>query len=408
MNMTASKTIATIVCAALIASLSPALRCAADMKITMPKNGITIAALPFDNKNRDKNFSFLTSAFPDEITSRLAGLDRIKVIAQRALYAQIGHYQAIGGELNEKEMVERLEKLKFDYIIAGSFRIESISDRTASSYPGIVNVEARVTDPGGKVLATVELRELIKNWHLLPGKVVIALVEKIGIKITDADRLTLEAAGTKDYKAFRLNHTGKLYERLSHDKKNKDNAANRKKLRDLSQFYYSQAIQRDASYLNAKMNHAESVLESNETISEKEQEERNLEAYGHMLNCMTIFAFRSSNETNVQAWLNLHGERFRRIANNLPLQYTVEIQGHSSSASDAREESLARARLVGTELLKLGVTTSRIRYSGLGDANIVPWLDAKDPANNRVTFRIVGLEQAKKEKSRWMFQSVEQ
>jgi len=122
------------------------------------------------------------------------------------------------------------------------------------------------------------------------------------------------------------------------------------------------------------------------------------------------FGYKQANidKNDFSAWAKSNAGVIKEALEKLPLEYALEITGHSDSTGPENPEgkkkgnifySEERASAVKKALVKQGVPAKRIKIKGAGSSKPIPGIDGSDPKNRRVTFQIVKIEEEEKPKA---------
>lgn len=339
---------------------------------------LTIMVPPFKNLKKMSDYDYIAVGVADEMARKLSYSNRFDVIDTSLLLKKIELRQLIGGADDESRLVEQMLALKAGYAIRGSYNYIVNQDLI------MLNVKmVRLSD--NKQMAEVSEKGELKFWNALRAMLTIKLANKLDIPLNKKEIAMLKDVETKDFNAFRDNYLGQLYYYKTLDVRIQKKQKEIKKYRELSIQHYSKAITADLSYRSARRNYARS-FDFAGLVSTKEEKRQRVQG---RLNEMSIFGLKKRHEAkqNIIQWIDRNNELILSMINGLPVEYYLEVQGHSDS-SESSESSIINAKNVYNKLLGIGIFKEKLKFRGYGSNKRIPWVEPNNESNNRITFAI--------------------
>lgn len=143
---------------------------------------INIGVLPFHNTTENKSYNWLSLTIPDAISEDLHNLEGIKVIERQRLKTLFTEYSLAQFGVIDDSVLEKLGNfVGADYLIYGDY---TISDT-------LIIITARITNvKTAEVFEEINAKDSIKRIFPLIDSLVVKFVDRIGYKLTGAERVS--------------------------------------------------------------------------------------------------------------------------------------------------------------------------------------------------------------------------
>lgn len=159
----------------------------------------SIAVLPFENLNQDKENNWVGEGIADIISTKLSILESLYVV-DKIKIREVWSGLTKGKELTEEKTLEVARILGAEKIIVGSF--QKLGDD--------IRIIARLVNPeDAKVLDTAEVQGKYAEIFHLQDMIAFKLLDKLNIKIADEEKIRFEETiPTKSFTAFKYYSEG--------------------------------------------------------------------------------------------------------------------------------------------------------------------------------------------------------
>ncbi len=169
---------------------------------------INIGVLPFHNTTQNKSYDWLSLGIPDAISDDLHNLEGIKVIERQRMKFLFTEYSlAQLGIIDDSSLQKVGNFIGADYLIYGDY---TISDTLILITAKITNIKT------AEVFEEINVRGFVNKIFPLIDSLVVRFVDRIGYKLTGAERVNKYKSAEKSLKRLK-NSSKKELEEWSSD-----------------------------------------------------------------------------------------------------------------------------------------------------------------------------------------------
>jgi tetratricopeptide (TPR) repeat protein len=155
----------------------------------------TLAVFNFENKSGNTQYDPLQQGFPIMFITDFSLVPRLKIVERLRLQALLDEIELNKSELFNESTIQRAGKLlSAKQIIKGNFKISSDNDLTLDL--ATIDVET------GKVKDPVSKNGQLNDFYRMEKDMVIAMIDRMGIVITDEVRQKILTIPTESFFAF--------------------------------------------------------------------------------------------------------------------------------------------------------------------------------------------------------------